>query len=173
MDKHTTIVIIASIVIAIPFAYSFLNIYAIDNLQFRGTDDGRFRLFDMINGGTLEICNPMPFFVNFHEFRIITFFEGNEKGTFTAESSFFSPASSKIVEGSFHSETFSEVQYLALHYDGMFSGSTPERIDPRKIILVTQIDAPIIGVIPYSITNQYSGLYFWETLNGKIGEFNC
>ena len=55
----------------------------------------------------------------------------------------------------------------------MFSGSAPERIDPRKIILVTQIDAPIIGVIPYSVTNQYSGLYFWDTLNGKIGEFSC
>ena len=99
MDKHTAIVIIASIVIAVPFAYSFWNIYAIDNLQFRGTDDGKFRLFDMINSGTIEVCNPMPFFVNYNKFSIITFFEGNDKGKYTSESSIFSPLSSKIVNG--------------------------------------------------------------------------
>ena len=173
MDKHTTIVIIASIVIAIPFAYSFWNIYAIDNLQYRGTDEGRFSLFDMINSGSIELCNPSPFFVNYQKFTIITFFEGNDKGTFSSESVTFPPMSSSIVNGTFKSETFSEAQYLALHFDGMFSGTAPERIDPRKLIMVTQIDAPIIGVIPYTITNQYSGLFFWDTLNGKIGEYNC
>ena len=90
-----------------------------------------------------------------------------------AQSSSFSPVSSIIVNGTFRSDTFSEAQYLALHFDGMFSGSAPERIDPRKIVFITQIEAPIIGVIPYSVTNQYSGLFFWDTLNGKIGEFDC
>ena len=171
--RPTTIVIIASIVIAVPFVYSFWNIYALENLQFRGADEGRFRLFDMINGGSIEVCNPSGFFVNYNKFSIITFFEGNEKGTFTLEQTSISPMSSLIVNGTFQSETFSEVQYLALHFDSMFSGTAPERIDPRKIILVTQIEAPIIGVVPYTITNQYSGLFFWDTLNGKIGEFNC
>ena len=55
----------------------------------------------------------------------------------------------------------------------MFYGSAPERIDPRQLTIITQIQAPIIGIIPYTITNQYSGLYFWDALNGKIGEFNC
>ena len=79
----------------------------------------------------------------------------------------------KIVNGTFSSETFSEAQYLALHFDGMFSGSAPERIDPHQLKIITQIEAPIIGVIPYTITKQYSGLFFWDELNGKIGEFNC
>ena len=173
MDKHTSIVVIASIIIAIPFAYSFWNIYALENLQFRGTDDGRFSLFDMINSGSIEVCNPNPFLVNYNEFNIITYFEGREKGIYSSEKATIPPVSSVVINGTFSSETFPEAQYLALHFDGMFSDSAPERIDPRKLIMITQVEAPIIGVIPYSITNEYSGLFFWDTLNGKIGEFNC
>jgi hypothetical protein len=173
MDKHTTIVIIASIVIAIPFVYSGWNIYALDHLQLKGTDDGMFRFFDMINSGNIEICNSMPFFVNYEKLSIFIFFNDDNKGEYSISSNTLNPLSSKIVNGTFSSETFSEAQYLALHFDGMFYGSTPERIDPRELKIITQIQAPIIGVVPYTITNQYSGLYFWDALNGKIGEFNC
>jgi hypothetical protein len=173
MDKHTLIVIIASIVIAIPFVYSGWNIYASSNLQIYGTDEGRFRFFDMISDGSVEVCNPFPFYVNFNKFSIVTYFDARDKGTFSSESITLKPFSSMEVNGTFTSESFPEAQYLALHFDAMFSGSAPERIDPRKLQIVTEIDTPIIGLIPYTITKQYSGLYFWETLNGDIGEFNC
>ena len=173
MDKHTIIVIIASIVIAAPFVYSGWNIYASNYLQLHGTDEERFRFFDMISDGSIEVCNPFPFFVNFDKFSIVTYFDSSNKGTFSSKSVMLPPFSSIVVNGTFSSETFSEVQYLALHFDGMFSGSAPERIDPRRLIIVTEIETPIIGIIPYTVTKQYSGLYFWDTLNGDIGEFNC
>lgn len=173
MDKHTAIVIIASIVIAVPFAYSGWNIYALNDLQFSGTDDGKFTFFDMINSGNIEICNSAPFFVNFQKFSINIFFNEDNKGVFSTGSSTLSPMASEVLNGTFRSETFSEAQYLALHFDGMFSGSAPERIDPRQLKIITQIEAPIIGVIPYTITEQYSALFFWDTLNGEIGEYAC
>ena len=173
MDKHTAIVIVASIVIAIPFVYSGWNIYALEQLQIKGIEEDRFRFFDMINSETIEICNPMPFFVNFQEYNIVIFFNEANKGAYSIDSNTFSPFSSKIVNGTFSSDIFSEAQYLALHFDGMFSDSTPERIDPRQMKIITQIEAPIIGVIPYSIINQYSALYFWDELNEKIGEYSC
>ena len=173
MDKHTAIVIIASIVIAIPFVYSGWNIYASDQLQVKGTDEGSFRFFDMINSGNIEICNSMPFFANIQKYSVHVFFNEDNKGTYFTDSITLGPYSSKVVNGTFSSETFSEAQYLALHFDGMFGGSAPERIDPRQLKIITQVEAPIIGIIPYTITEQYSGLFFWETLNGEIGEFNC
>ena len=173
MDKHAAIVIIASIAIAIPFVYSAWNIYALEHLEIKGTDDGRFRFFDLINSADIEICNSMPFFVNYQKFSIFTFFNGDNKGGYTTTANTLGPLSSKIVNGTFSSETFSEAQYLALHFDGMFSGAAPDRIDPRQLKIITQVEAPIIGIIPYSITKQYSGLFFWDSLNGKIGEFSC
>jgi len=173
MDKHTAIVIIASIIIVVPFAYSGWNIYALDNLQIKGTDEGKFRFFDMSSEASIEICNPSPFYVSFNKLNIVTFFDGVSKGVFSIEPATLAPASSVILNGTFSSESFSEAQYLYLHFDSMFSGTAPERIDPRKLNIITEIDAPIIGVIPYSVSKQQSGLYFWEALNGRIGEFSC
>lgn len=173
MDKHTAIVIIASIAIVIPFSYSVWNIYALEHIQIRGTNDGGFRFFDMINSGDIKICNSMPFFVNFHKLTIFTFFNEENKGGYSTTANTLYPLTSKIINGTFSSETFSEAQYLALHFDGMFSGSIPDRIDPRQLKIIIQIEAPIIGVIPYTISKQFSGLFFWESLNGEIGEFNC
>lgn len=174
MDKHSIIVIIAIIVIAIPFVYSGWNIYAANQIQLHGTNEDRFRFFDMISeGGNVEVCNPSPFFVNFQKLSIVTFFDSYDKGTFSTDPINLSPLSSQIINGTFSSENFSESQYLAMHFDGIFSGSSPERIDPRRLTITTEIETPIIGLIPYTVTKQYSGLYFWETLNGDIGEFNC
>ena len=173
MDKHSIIVIIASIIIAIPFVYSGMNIYAVNQLQMHGTDEGIFRFFDMINGGSIELCNPSPFFVSFNKLSIVTYFDSYEKGTFSSKPISLSPLSSAVINGTFSSESFSEAQYLALHFDGIFGGSVPERIDPRRLVITTEIETPIIGLIPYTVTKQYSGLFFWETLNGDIGEFNC
>ena len=99
--------------------------------------------------------------------------DGTPKGTFAVEGAFLSPHSSKILNGTFTSDTYSEAQYYAMHFDGIFHGDVPERIDPRKLLIISEIEVPIIGVIPYTITKQYSGLYFWETLNGNVGKFNC
>ena len=173
MDKHSIIVIIASIIIAIPFVYSGFNIYAVNQLQIHGTDEEIFRFFDMINDGSIKVCNPTPFFVSFNKLSIVTNFDSYNKGTFSSKPISLLPLSSAVINGTFSSESFSEAQYLALHFDGIFGGSIPERIDPRRLVITTEIDTPIIGLIPFTVTKQYSGLFFWETLNGDIGEFNC
>jgi hypothetical protein len=173
MDKYTIIAIIAAFAIAITLAYSGLNIYALGDLQERGTNEVGFRFFEMINDGTVEICNPSPFFVNFKKFNIIMYLDGAPKGTFATGPVFLSPYSSIVVNGTFTSDTFSEAQYYAMHFDGQFSEDVPERIDPRKLLITTEVEVPIIGVIPYTVTKQYAGLYFWETMNANIGEFGC
>ena len=172
MDKHTVIVIIASVIIAVPFIFSAWNIYAANNLQLQGPE-GQFSYFEMVNDNKLIVCNPLPFFVNFERIEIVTYFEGMNKGVLSIQPTIIPPSSSLVVNGTFRSETFSEAQYLALHFDGMFSGSTPKRIDPNKMVILTEVQTPIIGVIPYSVTKQYSSMDFWNILNGKDGEFSC
>lgn len=172
MEKNSAIVIIASAVIAFSFIYSAGNIYAADQLQLRGVD-GRFSYYEMVSGGNIEVCNSFPFYVNFNKINIVPYFEGENKGTFSTLPITISPSSSLIVNGTFRSDTYVETQYLSLHFDTMFSGSGPVRIDPRKFSVVTEIQTPIIGVIPYSVTKQYSGMDFWDIMNGKKVDFNC
>ena len=172
MNKHTAIVIIASVVIASSFVYSGWNIYAADQLQVRGVD-GLFSYFEMMSDGNIEVCNSFPFYVNFNKINIVLYFEGKNKGTFSTLPITLSPSSSLIVNGTFKTDTYTEIQYLSLHFDTMFSGSSPVRIDPKKFSVVTEIQTPIIGIIPYSVTKQYSGLGFWNIMSGDSGDFNC
>jgi len=173
MNKHTTIVIIASIFIAGPFVYSGWNIFGADQLQFKGAEDGRFSYYGMISDREIIVCNTLPFYVNFNRINIVTFFEEENKGSFSTLPITISPLSSLTINGTFSSETFEEIQYYSLHFDSMFSGSAPVRIDPTKFSVVTEIETPIIGVIPYSVTKQYSGMNFWNMMNGNSSNFNC
>ena len=173
MNKHTAIVIIASFIIAGPFVFAAWNIYAVQQIQFVGTEEKKFSYFDMINDGEFNVCNPNPFYVVFDKMEIKMIFEQRDKGLFSIQGTTLPPSSVTTLEGKFRSETFEEIQYLSMHFDLMFGGSAPIRIDPSKFAIATETHTPIIGIIPYSITQQYSGLDFWNMINDKDGQFSC
>jgi len=173
MNKHTAIVIIASFIIAGPFVFAAWNIYAVQQIQFVGTEEKKINYFDMINDGEINLCNPNPFYVVFDKMDIIMIFEQKDKGLFSIQGTTLPPSSVTTLEGKFTSETFEEAQYLSMHFDLMFGGSAPIRIDPSKFAIATETHTPIMGIIPYSITQQYSGLDFWNMINNKDGQFSC
>jgi hypothetical protein len=173
MNKHTVIVIIASFVIVSPFVFAAWNIYAAGQLQFVGIEEERFNYFDMINDREIKVCNPSPFYVVFNKINIIMIFDQSDKGIFSIQETTLPPFSITTLEGKFTSETFQEAQYLSIHFDGMFSGTAPMRIDPNRFDIGTEISTPIMGMIPYSNTQQYSGLGFWNMMNDKDGQFSC
>ncbi len=173
MNKHTAIVIIAYFVIATPFVFAAMNIYAAEQVQFVGIEQERFNYFDMINDGEIKVCNPSPFYVVFNKMDITMIFDQRDKGIFSIQGATLLPSSVTTLEGKFSSETFEEAQYLSMHFDGMFSGTAPLRIDPNRFDMVIEISTPIMGMIPYSITQQYSGLDFWNVMNDKDGQFSC
>jgi len=173
MNKHTAIVIIASFIIAGPFVFAAWNIYAVQQIQFVGTEEKKINYFDMINDGEINLCNPNPFYVVFDKMDIIMIFEQKDKGLFSIQGTTLPPSSVTTLEGKFTSETFEEAQYLSMHFDLMFGGSAPIRIDPSKFAIATETHTPIMGIIPYSITQQYSGFDFWNMMNGEDRELNC
>ena len=171
MNKHTVIVIVASIVIALPFVYAGWNIYGAEQIQFSGAGE-KFTFFEMVNDGKINVCNTLPFYVNFDKIETMMFYEGKEKGVFSIQNIVLPPSSTANLQGVFSSEIFEEAQYLALHFDGMYSGATPVRIDPVKLDMVTEIHTSIMGIIPYSVTKQFSGIDFWNMMNENI-ENSC
>ena len=170
MNKYSIITIVAISVIVIPFAYSALNIYAADQLQFRWNDQGKFSLFELTNGGNVKFCNTLPYGVNFQKFEIITFYDLKNKGVFTIQPFTVDPSSYSIQRGIFYSDGFMEAQHLFMQLDFEFGGG-PIRIDPNKMYVLVNIYTPIIGIIPYHTTMQYSGFDFSNMMNDK--NFEC
>lgn len=166
MDKYSKITLVAIIVIIIPFAYSVLNIYAAEQLQFRWSDQNKFNYFSLSNNGNVEFCNALPYWASFQKFEITTFYDLENKGTFTIQPFTTSPLSHATQKGVFHSEELNEAQYLFMQLDYEFAGGEI-RLDPNKMYVVVSIDTPIIGVIPYYTITQYSGFDFNNIMNGK------
>lgn len=171
MDKNVVITTVALVIIAITVGFSAWNVFAAEQLQFRGPE-GEFSYFDMSNQGAIEVCNPLPFLTTFNQFAIVTFFEGKPEGTYSVSTMTIPSLTTTELNGKYRSDEFAQSQYHFLHFDSMFSGTSPVRIDPNKFAVGTEIQTSIIGVIPYSITKQYSGMQFWKMMNGE-GEFDC
>ena len=170
MNKYSKITLVAIIAIIIPFVYSILNIYAAEQLQFRWGEQNRFNYFELSNNGDVKFCNTLPYWTSFKKFEITTFYDLRNKGTFTMQPLVINPLSSAVQNGVFLSEGLNEAQYLFMQLDYEFNGGEI-RLDPNKMYIVVSIDTPIIGVIPYSTTMQYSGFDFNKIMNGE--NFNC
>lgn len=172
MNKHNIIVILASVVISGTVGFSVWNVFAVQQLELHG-NEGLFRFYEFItNEDKIKLCNPSPFFTSFNQFKIFLMFEDTLKGTFYIDGMTIPAHDSVVSDGKFISDTYSEAQYLAMHFDTMFEGSSPIRIDPRKLAIDTEFQVLILGFIPYNVTHHYAGLEFYQLLN-EDSNANC
>lgn len=165
MNKHTIIVIIASILIAGTIGFTFWNIILIEQIHFGTANQSDFRFFGLINEEEITLCNPSPFYTTFNNLKIKMVYEGQNIGELDFPGVFLEPNSNITKKGQFETETFEEVQYYSMHFDAMFLGTIAQRIDPAKMAIQTEIQTQILGFIPYTLTNQYTALEFWEMMN--------
>ncbi len=164
MNRYSIITTIAIIVIITPILYGVWGIYSVEKLQLR-TPNTDFSYFEMSNYEKIEICNPMPFFVGFNGLKIDFYYINDIKGVFEIGPTTISPNTSEILDVNFSSDNFSEAQYLFMHMDGQFADEIPIRLDSSKMVVVTNFETRIIGVIPYQNTITQSGFDFTNMMN--------
>lgn len=166
MNKHSIITGIAIIVIVIPFLVSGLNILGTQILEYRWGGPGQFTFFAMSNHGDIEFCNTMPFWTSFQKFEVGTFYDSKPLGSFVVKPLMINPLSSQVQGGIFSSEELGAAQHVFMTLDFEFDGGDI-RLDPNKLIVLIQVDTPIIGIIPYSTTTQISGFDFDKIMNSE------
>jgi len=166
MNKHSIIVLIASIIILGTIGFSVWNIYAAEQLQL-SVNGETFRYNKaMTNEDKFVICNPLPLPVSFNQFDITVFFENKVQAVFNIEGTIIPPESSKVLESKFFTEEYTESQYLLMHFDHTFEGNQI-RIDPKKMTIETEFQTSFLGIIPLSNTQQFTSFDFWNMLNEK------
>jgi len=166
LNKHSIITAIAIAVIAIPFVYSGLSIVGIQQLEYRWDSPGDFNFFTMSNSGNIEFCNTLPFWISFQSFEVATFYDSQHMGSFVVNPTTINPLSSTVQEGIFSSEEFAAAQHNFMTLDFEFDGGEI-RLDPNKFIIVIHANTPIIGIIPYTSTNQITGFDFDKMMNSE------
>ena len=170
MNKHTAITCIAIMVIIAPFAYSGMNIYAAEHLQYRWSDTEKFSFFVMSNGGDVVFCNPTPVWADIKGFQVDLFYGAENLGTLDMDSISLEPSLSALQYGNFVSDKFVEAQHVFMTLDYEFDGGDI-RLDPTKMYVLVTINTPILGLIPYTTTAQYTGFDFDGMMKGD--GFEC
>lgn len=172
MDRHTGIVIAASVVIASSVAYSAFNVMTLDQIQIRWNDRGSFGFITMLNGGVIEVCNSSFVPLSFHGISIVMLWEGNEIGRFVTNGATVQPNSSVEIDGE-GTMTGMAAGILSMYVDTEMSGNDIATINSDSMSVVTLADTAILGIVPFSAQEQYSGPEFFEMMNDRSGDGGC
>ncbi|MGI0004736.1 MAG: hypothetical protein ACREAX_05510 [Candidatus Nitrosotenuis sp.] len=168
VNRHAIIAIASIVIIAGTVGYSSLNLVFAKDLQFRWYQEGNFDLLSIMFGGKLVVCNDSIYPANFQQYSFNMIYDGQNLGTFSTRGIAVSPHTSTTIDGKFITEDKQVSQILLSSLDTAFSGSgQAARIDVRKMSAITILDTKIIGVIPLSITREYSGQEFLDMMNQK------
>jgi hypothetical protein len=170
MNKYSIITIIAILIIISPFAYSAMNIIGAEQLQYKWNDSEKFSFFAMMNNGSIELCNPMPFSISFEKLQIGSFYNTKNIGTYEIMSTTIKPQSSIVAKGDFFTEEYQSTQRMFLTLDYEFGGGEI-RVDPNKFIVVVSIHTSIAGIIPFSHDLQISGFELDQIMKNQ--ELSC
>jgi hypothetical protein len=165
-NKHTIIVIASIVVIVGSLGYSSLNIMSTKNLEFSWPGHA-FNFLSVMTDKTVNVCNnsDLPASFSKYSFRII--YDGNDLGTYSTGRGGLGPHTNSIVFGKFESKDDRMSSLFFSFLDTETGGTDVTRIDPNKIKVVTQLDTTILWVIPYSVSQEYSGTDFIQMMNTK------
>jgi hypothetical protein len=159
--KYASVGIIIAIIIV---AYVGLDVYAINNLQFRPHHGQQVAISDTELSIQTDACNPSYFPATFTKYEIDAFYNSDIIEKATVGGSTLSPKSAAVLDGIF-----------AINKDVVTKiGQQNSTFDPTKATITTSVDASILGFIPYAVDKKYPAIEFQNMLkNPPPGTFDC
>jgi hypothetical protein len=152
------------VVVIILVAYIGLDVYAVNNLQFRPHHGQQTVISETQLAIKSDVCNPAYFPATFTKYEITAFYNTDEIEKATIAGSTLSPKSAAILDGIFaiNKEAVTKI------------GNQNATFDPTKATITTSIDAPIFGFIPYTVDKKYPAQEFQNRIkNPPPGTFDC
>lgn len=159
--KYASIGIIIAIIIV---AYVGLDVYAVNNLQFRPHHGQQVAISDTELSIQTDACNPSYFPATFTKYEIDAFYNSDIIEKATVGGSTLSPKSAATLDGIF-----------AINKQAVAKiGQSNTTFDPTKATITTSINAPIFGFIPYTVDQKYDAVDFQKRIkNPPPGTFDC
>jgi hypothetical protein len=155
---------VAAIIAVLVLAYVASDVYAVSTLQFRPHHGSQYVISQtqlFIQG---EVCNPSYFPASFSNYEINAVYKSESIEKAEISGSTITPKTFAILDGKFdlNKDAVTRLQ------------QQNEKFDPTQAHITTTINAPIFGVIPFSVVKEYSADQFQQVLkNGPPGSFSC
>ena len=158
------IITIAAIIAIVVAVYAGLDAYSVTTLQFRPHHGNQYLISQTQVFIQSDVCNPFYFPASFNKYEINAFYKTDSVETAEISGSTISPKTYEILNGVF---TLNKNTVTKLQQENF-------TFDPNQARVITTVDAPIFGVIPFSVVKEYAGDEFQKVLkNGPPGSFNC
>jgi hypothetical protein len=158
------IVTVAAIIAVVVVAYAGLDAYAVTTLQFRPHHGNQYLISQTQMFIQSDVCNPSYFPASFNKYEINAFYKTDSIEIAEISGSTISPKTYEILNGVF---TLNKDAVIKLQ-QGNFT------FDPNQAHVTTTVDAPIFGMIPFSVSKEYAGTEFQQVVkNGPPGSFSC
>ena len=161
IKKYASVGIVVTIILV---AYIGLDVYAVNNLQFRPHQGQQRIISETQLSIESDACNPAYFPATFTKYEISAFYNSEEIEKATITGSTLSPKSAATLDGIFeiNKEAVTKI------------GNENTTFDPTKATITTSVDAPIFGFIPYSVDKKYQAVEFQNMIkNPAPGTFDC
>lgn len=162
-------IIIPIIIIVALFS---MNAYAITNLQFRGHSVDDVDLIDMNMDTKFEVCNPTFFPASFETLKVDVVYKSTNFGTITMWGQAIPSNTPTILDGRVNMDGQAITQLFVAPLDSTFRAGEID-FDPKQVKIFIELDAPILGIIPFTVTKSYPSDEFVEIFQGKINEWSC
>lgn len=159
--KSFKIITIVSIIV---ICYVGLDVYSAYSLQFRPHLGNQYLLSQTQLFIQSDVCNTSYFPAYFKKYEINAFYKNYTIEKAEISGSNISPKTYEVLNGIF---TINKDALIKLQKEKF-------TFDPTQAHVTTTIDSPIFGVIPFSISKEYTGEDFQRVVkNGVPGSFNC
>lgn len=162
-------IIIPIIIIVALFS---MNAFAITNLQFRGHSVDDVDLIDMNMDTKFEVCNPTFFPASFKTLKVDVVYKSTNFGTITMWGQTIPSNTSTIIDGRINMNSQEIIQLFASTLGSTFRAEEID-FDPKQVKIFIELDAPILGIIPFTVSKSYPSDEFIEIFQSKINEWNC
>ena len=152
------------VIAAIIFGYIGANAYAVGTLEIRPHQGTQYSISETVLHIQAEACNPSYFPASFHNYEIKAVYKSQVIEIALINGSTISPKSSQLLDGTF---TINKNALTQLAQGGL-------QFDPNQAVVNTKLDAAIFGIIPFTISKDYSGTQFADVIkNGPPGGYQC
>ena len=171
-NKTGKVVIGIGIPIVIIIIVLGINLYALSNLEFRMYAVDDFDFYNLSMGTQFEVCNPTFFPASFNKLEVDILYKNSNFGTFTLRGQNIPSMTPTVVDGQIKLNGESVLK-IFLESMGSSFGGQGENFDPNQMRFDGKLDAPILGIIPFSVSHTFSIDEFSKMMQGNSEKWSC
>ena len=167
------VAVVVAICVVLIVASVVVNLYALSSLQFRphGEISDDIDLFDLSTDVQMEACNPTFMPASFDKLDVDVMYRTTKLATFVMWGEPVPPKTSAVIDGRINLD----VSGLIGMFLGAFASlSEEEEFDPNEVSLIGTLDAPILGIFPFSVSQQFAMDETTDVFGGiSSGSWDC